>query len=173
MILTELSTDKLIEGQRRLDKPKVWRLSNKGRKLHGITKKPVALRSLKIDHYLAIADVLLQLREQGKLTAFDTEPREKFEILGRRRKYCPDAYFILNGRAYLLEVQIKRLSSDQWADKWAGAQAALRRVRWEQDPQKIVVVTKQQRKTVGGYSLPLLVVPTIEEFAKWEAWARL
>ena len=139
----------------------------------GVTKKPVPLKSLKIDHYLAIGDVLLELRTRGKLTVFDTEPREKFEILGKRRKYCPDAYFVFNGRAYLLEVQLKGLSTKQWSYKWAGAMEALRRVRWEMEPTKILVLTKQQRQTVGGMTLPLLVVPTIEEFARWEAWARL
>lgn len=172
-ILKEMESAGLIQGQRRLDKPKVWRLTKEGRKLQDITKKPLSLAGRKVDHHLAIGDALLELRSHGRLTEFQFEPREKYTAPTGSRKYCPDAYFVYNGRGYLLEVQLSPMASRQWMRKWATAGEAIRKVKWDIQPTKIVVLSKQQKETIGGYSLPLLVVPTIEEFAKWESWARL
>lgn len=172
-LLKEMEEEGLIEGKRRLDKPKVWRLSKKGREIMKVSKKPVPFTSRKVEHHLAVCHVLLQLRKRGKVSAFEHEPRERYGAPTGSRMYCPDAYFIFNNRAYLLEVQLSAMSSTQWAHKWSSAQKALERVKWEREPTKIVVLSKQQRETVGGFRLPLLVMPTIEEFTKWEAWARL
>lgn len=168
-LLKRMETDGLIEGRRRLDKPKVWRLSKRGREAQHIAKRPVPFTSRKIDHHLAVGDVLLHLRTYGKLTRFDVEP----QFDAGATKYYPDAYFVFNDRAYLLEVQTSPMSSTQWDCKWQVARNSLKKVRWEKDPVKIITISRQQKGTVGGKGLPVLVVPVVADFVQWEAWLKI
>lgn len=116
--LHELENLRLVEGRRReIGKAKVWRLSNKGRKLMGIEQKPPALAGLKVDHHLAIADCYLKLSRAGTLKYWTHECREQFG----KKVYAPDAFFVWEGKPFLLEVQRSPLSSARWGEKWAMA----------------------------------------------------
>lgn len=117
-LLLQLENQKMIEGRRReIGKTKVWRLTKKGRDQFKITRPPVPLSSGKIDHVLAIGDAYLDLIETGKLLPH----RWLYELrepMGKR-KYCADAFFVHDGKPYLLEVQRSPISSKRWAEKWA------------------------------------------------------
>lgn len=76
------------------------------------------MNTIKIQHYLGLTDCYVQLQKTGLLKYFETEMREKFSYLDKERFFSPDALFIWNKGIYLLEFQIRRLSQNQWAQKW-------------------------------------------------------
>jgi hypothetical protein len=54
------------------------------------------------------------MKEAGKLH-FETELHIEY---GTKKFYSPDVFFIFGGRAYLMEVQLRRMSGKEWAAKW-------------------------------------------------------
>jgi len=119
-LLKELERESLVEGRdRRIGESKIWRLSRKGRKTLGIKNRAIPLTVRNVEHILKVGDAYLDLWETGNLSYFQAELRECFtNRVGTKRKYCPDAFFIYEGKAYFLEVQRSYLSRMNWAEKW-------------------------------------------------------
>lgn len=117
--LKELEAEKMIEGRRMGDMTKVWRLSRRGRTELEIQRRSIPLGSMKLNHYLAIADLYVILSD--KLKYFEVELREQYERLGKIKTYSPDALFVYDRGIYIAEVQLKRLSRKEWARKWSKA----------------------------------------------------
>lgn len=82
-----------------------------------VTKQPIRMNTSNLNHYLAIGDFYLYLKQNGNLIAFETELRERFAVGTKEKLYCPDAFFIWNGKIYVLEVQITPTSKDRWSKK--------------------------------------------------------
>lgn len=117
--LKTLSDDDLIEGRRRKGKSKVWRLSRKGRNIYEAKKKPVPLKSNKLDHWLAIGDAFLSLYQNYNLQYFEPEYRKDFaDEEDNILRFCPDAYFVINNQLYFLEVQRTKIPPSYWKYKW-------------------------------------------------------
>lgn len=74
---------------------------------------------MKIRHWLTIGDVYLTLASTGKKLYFETELRETFKQGAKEAVFAPDVFFIFGGRAYLMEVQLKRMSKKEWSVKWS------------------------------------------------------
>lgn len=132
----------------------------------GIKRGPFFLGSNKIEHLLAIGDVWFERRPP----IFLVELREQFGA----KKYCPDAFFVHRGRAYLLELQLYPLSTAKWAEKWAIATEYFdgghhRKASWQLWPGKVIrpniLVLSQQGVDVirGGSNLPIRIIRDIKE----------
>ena len=176
--LKELEVMKLLEGYRgELSKPKVWRLAKRGRQLLlGETAKPPApLTGFKVEHHLSITSCYVSLVQSGKCTKFVPELREKY---GDNKIYAPDAFFVYDKKAYLLEVQRSPLSVERWAKKWAVAsdffdgnhhtKASFQYWAGKIIRPTIVVITSQPAENVqAGSRLPLSIrpkiIPTLEK----------
>lgn len=119
-LVKELEKRKLVEGYKgEIGKDKIWRLSCEGRKLMKVNAHPMRMRAAsKVDHTLAIGDFYLDVLSTGQLQYFRPELREKYIKDGKELVYTPDAFFILSGKAYLLELQRHRLSLSDWKNKW-------------------------------------------------------
>lgn len=132
------------------------------------------LTSSKIEHTLAIGDFYLYLNND--LQNFIVEPQEKFSYHDKEMTYYPDAFFIYQNKAYLLEVQLHPLSSDRWSDKWQVANkffesGAFKKASWINNPTRIfkprivVYSPRQYDKTIlSGCNQSPLIVRSIEEF---------
>lgn len=168
--LTTLEAERIIEGRRReIGKAKVWRLTKKGRDMQGITRPPTPLQSMKTDHILSIGDAYLDLLSSGKLSRWTTELRETYRIGNKERKYCPDAFFVFEGKPYLLEVQRSPLSVNRWGEKWNVAteffdgghymKASFQLWEGKTIRPRIAVITDQAESQVtAGAKLPLLIL---------------
>ncbi|WP_426450689.1 replication-relaxation family protein [Paenibacillus sp. S-38] len=117
-LLRGLEEDKIVEGRRLGDMRKIWRLTRRGRAEAQTDKTAVPLNSPKIAHWLTIGDAYLQLQQTGMLRHLECELRIPYHYAGREYLFAPDCFLIWNRRAYLLEVQLSRLSREQWAKKW-------------------------------------------------------
>lgn len=182
----------MITGDRLYQrKPKLYRLTQKGRtyveeestRCGEFLRLPqqVPLSTPKINHYLAIGDVYLDLMGMGGLLYFLPETRDNFTdaITGHEKKYCPDAFFVWREKVYILEVQLSACSSKEWMAKWALAweffsQGHHKRASWQIadgntiTPHHFVVVSNQHPETVtaGGERLPILPVRHIRELGE-------
>lgn len=137
--LRTLAKAKLVEKQsREMGKTALWRLSKAGRDLMETKWNPVPFQTPKLDHMIEIARVYQWLDLNGELTDFIHEPHYPFGDL----TYYPDAYFIWNGRAYLLEVQRSYLSADRWEMKWKIAEeffkGPFKKASFQTNPAKII-----------------------------------
>lgn len=160
-----MAKDKLIEGKsREMGKSKVWRLTKKGRELTACHRQPVPFQTMKINHILAVGQIFMTLYTSGRLQYWQYEPSHA--------DYYPDAFYLLGGKAFLLEVQRSPISSARWAKKWAQAAryfdsgtyvtAPWQVVRGATLTPRIVVVTSQMADTVAaGCELPIKIM---EEF---------
>jgi hypothetical protein len=155
-LLLHLEEEKLVEGMRMGDMRKAWRLSRQGRSEAECTKRPVPFNTTKIRHWLTIGDCYIAMKEAGKLH-FETELHIEYEP---KKFFSPDVFFIFGGRAYLMEVQLKRMSGKEWAQKWkrwndyfnAGHFKTAPWQRFKKDGGLIphmVVLTPQPKETVG------------------------
>lgn len=123
-----LEQEKLTEGSRLPNMAKVWRLTRKGRELTGMTST-IPLSSPKVRHALALASLYLSL-SQRDLKAFDYEPMQTYLRGLESFKYAPDAFTIVDRKAYVVEVQLKPLSRKEWSRKWTkGANVYFNRER--------------------------------------------
>lgn len=123
--LVELEKEKLIEGRRRREKTKVWRLTSQYKKQIGLKKRGRPLTLKDLDHTLAIGDMYIQLFLNGRLDYFIAEPREDVFLRGTDAKFMPDAFFVYDKKPYLLEIQRSPLSKIKWSIKWEYVQAFL------------------------------------------------
>lgn len=180
--LLELEEAGLIEGMpnRPLQSPKLWRLSNVGRKLLGVDYDPPRFSSARIWHMARISDVYLDICDiDGKPRTFDVELREKeFTFKGERTRYTPDAFFGFRGRPYLLELQTEKspLSAKRWGLKLEKAHHFLTHhladATWQKYgsgrlilPQ-VLIITEQSVEKVLEYvphELDVIVVKSIHE----------
>jgi hypothetical protein len=175
--MLSLQEDKLVEGQRRsIGNAKLWRLTKQGRELMGVEEKAKPFNTPTIDHILGIGNILFDLMEMGEVIDFSLELREPFQYMGKDHKFCADAFFALNNRAYLLEYQRTPLTSLRWAEKWEIynrflGSTAFHKACWNRYAQKgqyilplTVVVTNQQPDTVKtGCRVPIKVIRDIKE----------
>jgi hypothetical protein len=81
--------------------------------------------SQKIDHFLAIANVYLKLRETGKLRRFDIEPK-----LGDKGIVEPDIFTIWNKWPLFIEVQRSNYSDTIMKRKLKRYEAYFRSMEW-------------------------------------------
>lgn len=132
------------------------------------------LNSMKIDHALAIGDVWLDMVLGGGLKYFVYEPKDEFNPGTGRRVYCPDAFFIHGGTAYLLEVQRSPLSTKRWAEKWAVASQYFdggyyKSASWQVaqgriiKPSIVVLSTQSPQVITAGTGLSLILAKDIKE----------
>lgn len=155
-----MQEDKLVEGQRRsIGNSKLWRLTKAGRELLGVSGKAKPFNTPTLDHILGIGNILFDLMQMGEVIDFTLELREPFQYMGKDYKFCADAFFALNNRAYLLEYQRSPLTSLKWADKWEIynrflGSTAHHKAFWNRYAKgqfvmpTVVVVTTQQQDTV-------------------------
>ncbi|AFC32111.1 hypothetical protein PM3016_5411 [Paenibacillus mucilaginosus 3016] len=74
---------------------------------------------------------------------------------GKERVFAPDVFFIFGGRAYLMEVQIKRMSRTEWSKKWQ---------RWnEYFGGGYYLQASWQRFKKGGGLIPNVLVNSLQE----------
>lgn len=174
--MISLQEDKLVEGQRRsIGHSKLWRLSKQGRELMNVTRKLTAFQTLKIDHILGIGHILFDLMQMGEVIDFTYEPVELFVSMNKDKKFCADAFFAFNNKAYLLEYQLSPLSSLRWAEKWETynrylGSTAFHKAFWNKHAKgqfilpMTVVVSNQQPETIRtGCKFPIKIVRNIKE----------
>ena len=138
-------------------------------------RPPIPLTGFKVEHHLAITSCYVALVQTGKCTKFVPELREKY---GDNKTYAPDAFFVYDKKAYLLEVQRSPLSVERWAKKWAVAsdffdgnhhtKASFQYWAGKIIRPTIVVITSQPAENVqAGSRLPLSIrpkiIPTLEK----------
>ncbi|QST02849.1 replication-relaxation family protein (plasmid) [Pontibacillus sp. ALD_SL1] len=171
--LRRLEREGLVEGKdRELGKTKVWRLSPKGKKMLGVSFPTLRLTSRTVDHVLAVADVYTVLSQSHDLHDFMFEPRSSFtDKKGKKRNYCPDAFFVWKGNPYFLEVQRTKMSRTYWSKKWSTVnlfvegghmRASLFR---EYDRIPVLTLSQQQEETITfGATVPVLCYSSIHDF---------
>jgi hypothetical protein len=121
--MAQLERDGLIVGKRRemeSGKYKVWRLSKKAKDDLGIKQYPVRFNTTKVDHFLALTDVMIGLAQLGKLRHFEVELREevKDSRISERIVFAPDIFCIWNSKPYIIEVQRYKVTQKYWSGKW-------------------------------------------------------
>lgn len=175
--LKEMERLKWVEGyDRRVGESKIWRMSLKGKKEFGITKRAVPFTVRNIAHHLALTECYLDLREMENGSWIKGELREEFiNRVGKGRKYCPDAFFLYQNQPYFLELQRSYLSRMNWGEKWKianeffgeghAATCSVAPYFEGQTAIPIVVVTDQREEVVkSGADVPLIIVKNFKDF---------
>lgn len=169
--LHELEGEGMIEGKRReIGKDKVWRLSNKGRKHVDVDRTPVPFSSRQLEHYLEIGNVCMYLKKKyGKrLQFFEVEPRYPYVVEGETTTYCPDGFFVIERKPYLLEVQLSSLSVKRWIMKWKSTLRFFTHngkiMNQSIRPTMIVLTNQKEENAKSGYMYQILVIDQIEKF---------
>jgi len=178
--LKELERQKMIEGyDRKIGESKIWRITLKAKKEYGVEKRAVPFTVRNMAHHLALADCYLDLREMGG-NWIEGELREEFtNRLEKKRKYCPDAFFVYRNQPYFLELQRSYLSRMNWSEKWKIANeffheghhlsCSVAKFLQEKSAIPIVVVTDQKENVAEtGARVPLIVLKSFKDLEKKE-----
>ncbi len=150
--LAELSIRKMVEGRLvKFGLPKVWRLTKMGREILQLSFTPVPF-SHNPDHWQSIIDFYCALSDVEKPLIFLPEYRERCDD----SLFAPDAFYVHQGRAFFLEMQLTQLTSKNWRKKWQVYEAyyasiATRNFQTATRPVKpsIIVVSNQMPETIG------------------------
>jgi hypothetical protein len=165
----------LIEGKRRgIGESKIWRLAKKGRKMMEVEEKAKPFNVREVDHILGIGNCFLHLSFTGQLQYFETELREVYTANGKKKKFCPDAFFIYKGKPYLLEYQSSPITSTRWGEKWAVyseyfEDGHFHNASWQRfgkskqiKPMIIVISTQQKQTILSGSKNTINILSNIE-----------
>ncbi len=153
--LTSLAKQKLVEGEIiKLGRPKIWRLTKKGRDRLGISFVSLPFLTRQTNHRLAITDYYIHLCLTEKPLFFIHEYREPME---NGSIFSPDAFFVWQRKAYFLEIQLTPISSVNWRKKWQVYERFYRYIE-KRTFQKaklpvapiVHVASKQTRETIGS-----------------------
>ncbi len=155
--LSELAKEKLVEGEIiKLGEPKLWRLTKKAKDSKGIEKKAVPFHTAKINHWLAITDLYIEISKVEKPLIFIPEYRE---VIENKKIFSPDVWMVWRKKPYFVEVQRTPIRSKAWQEKWRIYEHVYSRLSeraFQPKPPakpvkpKILVVTKQQKETIGA-----------------------
>lgn len=121
-LLMELEKEeRLVESRHREKyKTKLYRLTKIGREQMGVPKKRrvVPWNHRNLDHFLTLGNLMIFLKQNGKLHEFEVEPQYPYtDAKGKEKVYPPDVFYIFNKKPYLLECQLSPMSSRKWANK--------------------------------------------------------
>lgn len=145
------------------NKPRLYRLSAKARRLFNVEAKPVSARSMKARHWVELGDVwsslalfLVNERKPKSLpTKWITEWNRQFDV------YCE-----WMGKPYLIEYQRTPITSRQWSNKWALRKKWYSEQKWQEKPRVVLVVTTGQQDDTIQAPRGTIVVRRMEDLPR-------
>lgn len=176
--MRELILDRWVEtkemrtGTRSMTEPHLYRLTKKGRLATGGDFHPTPFESLKVNHWLGLGSIYLDMLAVEPPVLFETEIRDQCTYYGKTYRVSPDIFAVWKGRALFIEYQRSRLSRANWRRKWEPlfayySSGQFLKGEWQlAKPVKprLVAVTEQPSETVACVpDFPIEVVQSIAE----------
>lgn len=136
--------------------PHVYRLTREAMQRYGVTHKRISGQSQRVEHWLAMGNVWLELTFAGGRPAeWKTEPDGQFDI------DC-----VWEGRRYLIEYQRTPITERQWRRKWEARKTWYKLQGFEERPTVVLIAETGQQVETMCIPKGTVVCRKIEELPK-------